>query len=220
MGSYINDSSFIQLAQPYQLRPIYSGTTLSGYMNETSSKNFCYSSQLRSDSHDGGTISTSYASNVIGPDGTYDDVTIIPSNFSDFIDMSTEMYTQAECEQLFFILSFYIKPSSSSSSFSSWFTWFSGWPRYNVTIESMNITQNDFDGGGISQFNTDWYRCYCNISGTRASDNNLWFYMVNNGSDTIYISHVQLEAFPQNTITTPTSWIPYNSTREADNLNF
>lgn len=221
IGSYIDDNSILRLSQPYELRPLFnSDKKLIGYMNENSSHNYANNGNIMSDSNGGGNIITSTVSNVIGPDSTTNDVQSYPSNSGGFINCSTTSLDLSYISSQLWIMSLYIYSTTDSNSISCWTSWgcSGSWPRFNYDIKNKNITQNDYSGG-IEILNDNWTRVwYSTSAGICSQDTNLWFYFGTPSSNAspIYISHVQVEPVLKNTITTPSSWIPYNSSRSED----
>lgn len=222
-GSYTDDNGLLKLAQPYEVRPTFdSNKKLNGYMSEIASNNISASSQLMSGTGSQvKSVNSTPVSNVIGPDGTYNDVQLLPYNTSGFANINTTVYPLSFISTQLWIVSFYAKAIDQYSALMCWNSWGcpNSWPRYGINVYSQTVTQNDYNGGVIP-FNNGWARYYYSTSYyicNQTSD--CWFYIGNASSSSnqsgVYISHMQVEYFDKNTITAPTSWIPYSSTRSV-----
>lgn len=217
-ASYINDSGNLALAQPYQIRPKFDGTKLIGYFTENYQKNYAANGNIMSDSSGGGSVSTTSVSNIIGPDGTTNDVQSYPINTGGFVNCSTQSLDLSYISSQLWIFSFYIYSTSDANSISCWTSWGCSWswPRFNYDIKNKEITQNDYSGG-YEILNSNWTRVWYSTSASICNqDTNLWYFFMASKENIspIYISHVQVEPVLKNTITTPSSWIPYNSVRD------
>lgn len=219
-GSYVDDNNLLKLAQPYQVRPIYNNGILSGYMDESPSYNYCSSSIIKSNSGDSGNIVSSQVTDVVGPDGTYNDVYILTtSSNAGFLSCNSTARSLSFIETQTFIASIYVKMDSTNTGIIQvWTSWGCNneWPRFSFTLDG-EIKQNDYSGG-IKKLNSDWMRVWwCTTSDICNQDNNVWFFFNNTSGASIYISHAQVESVDKSSgITTPSSWIPYGKTRTAD----
>lgn len=216
-GSYIDDNNLLKLAQPHQMRPIYNNGILSGYMNETESYNYCFSSILKSNSGNRDNIVTTQTTDVIGPDGTYNDVYSYSNGGFFLCDSTSKPLSFIETQT--FIASIYVKMDSTNTGIiQGWTSWECNnqWPRFSFTLDG-EIKQNDYSGG-IKKLNSDWMRVWwCTTADICSQDNNVWFILVTPSNLSIYISHAQVESVDKSSgITTPSSWIPYFQTRDSD----